>query len=102
MELIGTILFALAAFLLFNVLFALLYILSKSAGIGFYRWITHDLDFLVILSFPLLGLTQWAASSIYGRFNWFVARVLLILYTIVIFIIAIVSFIVFAYIEDNR
>lgn len=101
MELIGTILIAPAVFLLFNVLFALLYILSKSAGIGFYRWITHD-GLLDILSFPIMGLTQWAASSLYERHNWFVARVLLILYTILIFILAIVSFIVFGYIEDIR
>ncbi|KMJ57621.1 hypothetical protein AB685_16630 [Bacillus sp. LL01] len=93
---------SLGAFILFNFFLTLLYILSKSAGNGFYRWITHDLDFLIILSFPLFGLTQWVASSAYERFNWFVARALLILYAIIIFILAIVSFIVFGYIEDNR
>ncbi len=102
MEFIGTILFMLGIFLLFNFLFALLYLLSRSAGNGFYRWITHDLDFLIILSLPLFGLTQWVASSVYERFNWFVARVLLILYAIIILILTIVSFIVFGYIEDNR
>jgi len=99
MELIGTILFALATFLLFNFLFALLYILSKSAGNGFYRWITHG-GLLDVLCFPIIGLTQWAAGSIYERNNWFVARVLLILYAIFILIVAILCFILFGYIED--
>ncbi|NMH73512.1 hypothetical protein HF078_10535 [Bacillus sp. RO2] len=100
MEVFGTILFALAAFLLFNFLFALLYILSRSVGNGFYRWITHDLDFLITMSFPLIGLTQWAASSLYERFNWFVARVLIILYSVLIFIMAIVCFYMFGAVED--
>ncbi|MGD6776975.1 hypothetical protein ACQCT3_10975 [Sutcliffiella horikoshii] len=99
-EIISTILFALAAFLLFNFLFALLYLLSRSAGDGFYSWITHDLDFLIILTGPMFGLTQWAASSLYERFNWFVARVLIILYSVFIFIIAIICFYMFGAVED--
>jgi len=97
--LIGTILFALASFLLFNFLFAILYLLSRPAGNGFYSWITHDLDFLIILSGPMFGLTQWAANSMYERFNWFIARVLIILYSVFIFIMVIVCFYMFGAVE---
>ncbi len=99
MEFIGTFLFMIGVFLLFNFLFSLLYLLSRSAGNGFYRWITHDLDFLIILSFPLFGLTQWVASSVYERFNWFIARLLIIIYSVFIFIIAIVCFYMFGAVE---
>ncbi len=99
MELIGTILFMLAVFLFFNLLFAFLYLFSRTAGNGFYSWITHDLDFLIILSGPMFGLTQWAASSLYDRFNWFVARILIILYSVFIFIMAVICFYMFGAVE---
>lgn len=96
MELIGTVFFMLGALLLLNFLFALLYILSKSAGNGFYKWVTYG-GLLSVLYFPIMGLTQWAAISIYERFNWFVARVLLVFYAVFIFIIVILCFIGFGY-----
>lgn len=102
MGVIATIFGILGTFLLFNFLFALLYTLSKKAGNGFYRWITHDLEFLMILSAPLFGLTQLIASSIYGRFNWFVARVLLFLYAILVFVLAIVCFVAFGHFADMQ
>lgn len=90
----------LGVFLLINVFFAFLYLLSRSAGRGFYRWISHG-GLLDVLCFPILGLTQWAASNIYERYNWFLARVLLIFYAICILILAILCFIIFGYIADR-
>ncbi|MGD6776973.1 hypothetical protein ACQCT3_10985 [Sutcliffiella horikoshii] len=100
MEFIGTIFFMVGGGLTFNFIFALLYILSRSAGRGFYRWITHG-GLLDVLCFPVIGLTQWAAGSIYERYNWFVARVLLIFYAMFILIVAILCFIIFGYIADQ-
>ncbi|PFG15053.1 hypothetical protein [Bacillus sp. es.036] len=83
-------------FLMINLFFAFLYLISKIAGSWFYRWASHDeLGLLVILSFPLLGLTQYAASRCYEKFNWFIARMLLILYAMLLFILAILFFILF-------
>ncbi|WP_010199995.1 hypothetical protein [Bacillus sp. m3-13] len=102
MKFLETISFMLSVFLLFNFLFSLVYILSKSAGKGFYRWITLGMDFLAIMVFPFFGLTQLVASSTYERFNWFVARMLLILYAIVIFSLMIAFFIGFTYFVGKR
>lgn len=92
---------SLGAFILINFFFALLYILSRSAGNGLYGWVTHDLDFLEIIFAPLFGLTQWAASSLYERFNWFVARLFLIFYAIFILIVSIFCFSMFGYFTDR-
>jgi hypothetical protein len=92
---------SLGAFILINFFFALIYILSRSAGNGLYRWVTYDLDFLAIIFAPLFGLTQWAASSLYERYNWFLARVLLIFYAIFILIVSIFCFIMFGYFTDR-
>ena len=55
MGIIGGIIFVLGIFSLFNFGFSLIYILSSTAGNGFYRWITHDLDFMLILAAPFFG-----------------------------------------------
>lgn len=81
--------------LCFNLFFSFLYLISKSAGRGLYRWVVHDLEFLMILSYPLIGLTQFVASRIYERFNWFIARVLLVLFSISLSVFAIIFFILF-------
>ncbi|WLR61527.1 hypothetical protein [Guptibacillus hwajinpoensis] len=88
--------------LCFNLFFSFLYLISKSAGRGFYRWVVHDLEFLMVLSTPLIGLTQFVASRIYGRFNWFIARVLLILFSILLFISAIIFFILFGKMAGSK
>jgi quinol-cytochrome oxidoreductase complex cytochrome b subunit len=100
MELMGTVFFMLGAFLFLNFVFALLYILTRSGGNGFYRWVTYG-GLLSVLYFPIMGLTQWAATSIYERFNWFVARVLILLYAIFIFIIVILCFTMFGYLAGK-
>jgi len=99
-EIIGGLIFVLGIFMLFNFGFSLLYILSKTAGNSFYRWITHELDFMMILAAPFFGVTQWAASSMYERFNWFVARLFLVFYSILVLILTIVIFIIFGYVAD--
>lgn len=102
MGLLATIFGMMGTFILVNFLLGLLYILSKTGGKGFYRWITHDLGFLMLLSSPIFGLTQLMATIIYDRFNWFVARVLLVLYATIILILAIVCFIMFGYFADRQ
>lgn len=96
MEFIGTVFFMLGGFLFLNFLFALLYILTRSGGNKFYRWVTYG-GLLSGLYSPMMGLTQWAATSIYEKFNWFVTRVLLVFYSVFIFIIVILCFIGFGY-----
>lgn len=88
--------------LTFNLFFAFLYLISKSGGHGFYRWIVHDLDFLVILSSPVFGITEFVANKLYNRFNWFTARILLILYSILLFVLAIIFFITFGKIAGSK
>ncbi|WP_404469668.1 hypothetical protein [Sutcliffiella horikoshii] len=92
---------SLGAFILLNFIFALLYILSRSAGNGLYRWVTYDLDFLVVIFAPLFGLTQWAANSLYERYNWFVARVFMVFYAIFILIVSLLCFNMFGYFTDR-
>ncbi|MBT2763344.1 hypothetical protein [Paenibacillus sp. ISL-20] len=87
-------------FTVFNLLFACLYLFSKTLGNGFYRWIVHDLEFLMIVSFPLFGPTQFIASQVYERFNWFAARVVLIFYSIGLMILAVIFFMLFGYFAD--
>ncbi|WP_404460912.1 hypothetical protein [Sutcliffiella horikoshii] len=91
----------LGAFILLNFIFALLYILSRSAGNGLYRWVTYDLDFLVVIFAPLFGLTQLAANSLYERYNWFVARVFMVFYAIFILIVSLLCFSMFGYFTDR-
>ncbi|GAB6928918.1 hypothetical protein JCM10914A_29010 [Paenibacillus sp. JCM 10914] len=92
----------LGTFVTFNWLFGLVYLLSRSAGNRFYRWAVHDLEFLMVLSFPLLGLTQYVASKAYGRFNWFTARIMLICYLVALIILIVVLFSLFGYFADMK
>ncbi|WP_165998428.1 hypothetical protein [Bacillus sp. Cs-700] len=86
--------------LCFNLFFSFLYLTSKSAGQGFYRWVVHDLDYLMVLSSPLIGLTQFVASRIYNKFNWFVSRLLLIVFSFVLLVSSIISFMLLSYFVD--
>lgn len=101
MGIIGDLFFLIGILILINFSFSLLYILSKTAGNGFYRWLVLDMDFLATIFYPLFGLTQSVAINMYEQFNWFVARVLLVLYAIFLFILAIVCFIIFGYIAER-
>ncbi|MFS0593112.1 hypothetical protein ACUXHY_001219 [Cytobacillus horneckiae] len=47
-----------------------------------------------------MGLTQYAASAVYQRFNWFVARILLLCYLILLLILVIIFFMLFSYFAD--
>lgn len=97
MRILAIIFGVLGIFIFINLLFSLLYLLSKSAGKGFYRWVTYNMDYLMVLSYPLFGVTQWVASSMYERFNWFLARIILVMYTILLVILLIVCFSFFGY-----
>ncbi|TKD71090.1 hypothetical protein [Pseudalkalibacillus hwajinpoensis] len=88
--------------LTFNLLFSFLYLISKSAGHGLYRWVVHDLDFLMVLSFPIFGITEFVANRLYSKFNWFAARILLIIYAILLFVLAIIFFIIFGEIAGSK
>ncbi|MBM7619995.1 lipopolysaccharide/colanic/teichoic acid biosynthesis glycosyltransferase [Bacillus tianshenii] len=100
MEILATVFGMLGVFVSFQLLLALLYLISRTAGNVFYRWVVHDLDFLMVLSFPLFGGTQYVASRTYHRFNWFLARLLLILFSILLLIVAVVFFILFSYFAE--
>ena len=96
MDILATCCGVIGVFLIINMFFSLLYLLSKSAGKGFYRWASHDdLEILVIVTAPLFGLTQYVASRLYEKHNWFKARMILILYSILLLILAILFFILF-------
>ncbi|KMJ57620.1 hypothetical protein AB685_16625 [Bacillus sp. LL01] len=88
MEFIETIFFIIGALLFTNFFFALLYLLSRSAGEGLINGISHSSECLgTLLVLPFLGLTHFVAILTYDRFNWFVARVVILLYAIFLFII---------------
>ncbi|MFK3961875.1 hypothetical protein [Pseudalkalibacillus hwajinpoensis] len=92
-----------AVFLTFNLFLSLLYLVSKTAGNGFYRWASHeDFEILVILSFPFFGITQYAASRFYNKFNWFKARMLIILFSILLLILDIGFFISFITLSESN
>ncbi|MDQ0482458.1 hypothetical protein [Guptibacillus hwajinpoensis] len=91
-----------AVFLTINLLFSFLYIVSKTAGNGFYRWASHDdLDFWVIPSFPFFGLTHYVASKFYDRFNWFKARMMLTLFSFLLLTLDIIFFISFINLSES-
>lgn len=92
---IATIFGVIGVFITINLLFSFMYMISFTLGNGFYRWIVHDMDFLMILSYPLFGPTQFVATKLYDRFNWFIARILVICYSILLLILAIVFFYLF-------
>lgn len=96
MDMLITCCVAIGFFLVINLFFSFLYMVSKTAGNGFYRWATHD-DFftLTLITWPLFGLTQYTASRFYEKFNWFTARLMLILYATLVLILAISFFILF-------
>lgn len=88
--------------LTFNLFLSLLYLVSKTAGTGFFRWASHeDLEILVILSFPFFGITQYVASRFYDKYSWFKARMLLILFSILLLILDIVLFISFINLSES-
>lgn len=96
MDLFATCCGVIGFFLMVNLFFSFLYMVSKTAGNSFYRWATHDDFFILTLTtFPLFGLTQYIASRFYEKFNWFTARLMLILYAILVLILAISFFILF-------
>ncbi|WP_342515658.1 hypothetical protein [Sutcliffiella sp. FSL R7-0096] len=102
MGIIGDFFFLIGILILINFFFSLLYIFSKTVANGFYRWIVLDMDFLAILFYPIFGVTHSVANRMYDRFNWFVARLLLVLYAILLLILAVLSFILFGYIADRH
>ena len=96
MHVITVIIGAIGFSLIFNMLFSFLYLVSKSAGKGLYRWVTYDdFEILTILVYPFLGLTQFIATRLYEKYNWFTARMILFLYTILLMVVAILFFILF-------
>lgn len=96
MHVITVIFGAIGFSLIFNMFFSFLYMVSKSAGKGFYRWVTYDdFEILTILIFPFLGLTQFVATRLYEKYNWFTARMILFLYSILLLVLAILFFVLF-------
>ena len=91
-----------AALLTFNLFFSLLYLVSRSAGTGFYHWATHeDLEILTLLSFPFFGLTQYVASRCYDQFNWFKARGMLVLFSVLLLLLDLGFFISFIHFSES-
>ncbi|WP_225230572.1 hypothetical protein [Cytobacillus stercorigallinarum] len=87
-------------FLIVNLFFSFLYLISRAAGGKFYSWIVYDFEFLMILALPFFGLTEYVANEFYERFNGFVTRMLLLVYALLVFILAIICFILFGYFAD--
>ncbi len=83
-----TIYFVIGAMLFTNFFYALLYLLSRTAGDRLSDGFSKYADCLgVLMFFPFLGLTNLSAMLIYDRFNWFVARLVLLLYAALLFIL---------------
>ncbi len=101
MEIIAVLFFVLAFFSTINLLFSILYFIGYTVGNGFYKWAVHDLGFLITLTYPLFGPTQYVASNIYNRFNWAISRVLIVCYFILLIILVIVFFYLFSTITDK-
>ncbi|MDQ0219759.1 hypothetical protein ELQ35_20580 [Peribacillus cavernae] len=78
-----------------NLLYSLIFIISFTIANGFYRWLVKEAEFLEIIYFPLFGPTYSVATRIYERSNWFVARLLLICYSILLLLLLIIFFILF-------
>lgn len=88
MELIENIYFTIGAMLFTNFFYALLYLLSRTAG----DWLSDEFSRYggclgALLFFPFLGLTNFSAMLIYDRFNWFVARLVMFLYAVLLFVL---------------
>jgi len=91
MGFLETIYFVIGAMLFTNFFYALLYLLSRTAGDWVSDGVSKYADCLgVLLFFPFLGLTNFLAMLIYDRFNWFVARLVMLLYAALLFILFIV------------
>ncbi|MDQ0185670.1 hypothetical protein ACFOST_13355 [Cytobacillus kochii] len=101
MEFIAVLFGVLGFFLIVNLFFSFLYLISRAAGGKFYSWIVHDFEFLMILSLPLFGLTEYVANEFYERFNGLVTRMLLLVYALLVFILAIICFILLFYFGDK-
>lgn len=88
MGFIETIYFAIGAILFTNFFYALLYLLSRTAGDWLSDGVSKYADCLgVLLFFPFLGLTNFLAMLTYDRFNWFVARLVILLYAILLLVL---------------
>ncbi|TYS67643.1 hypothetical protein FZC76_13795 [Sutcliffiella horikoshii] len=97
MNVVETIYFAIGSFIFINFFFALLYLLSRRAGDRLFDGLCKYSDCLgSLLILILLGLTNFVAMLIYDRFNWFVARLVMLLYAALLFI----SFFIFLIIID--
>ncbi len=88
MGFLETIYFVIGAILFTNFFYALLYLLSRSAGEWLFNGFCKYSDCLGgLLLFPLMGFTSVLAEHIYDRFNWFVARLLILLYALLLLFI---------------
>ncbi|MFC7373424.1 hypothetical protein ACFQPF_17425 [Fictibacillus iocasae] len=89
MEFIGTLSGILIFFVVTNLLFCLLYLLSYTAGNGFYKWLTMNNSLMDLLAFPLLGPTKYTGDKLFNKFNGLIARLWLIGYAILLIILII-------------
>lgn len=97
MNFIETIYFVIGTFIFINFFFALFYLISRSASDRLFDGLCKYSDCLgSLFILTLLGLTYFVAMFIYDRFNWFVARLLMLLYAALLFI----SFFIFLIMID--
>lgn len=88
MGFLETIYFVIGTMLFTNFFYAVLYLLSRSAGEWIFNGFCKYSDCLGgLLLFSLMGFTSVVAEHIYDRFNWFVARLLILLYALLLFIL---------------
>ena len=84
--------------LILNVVFSLLFFLGKWAGNGLVNWISSgDFQFLIVVIAPLFAVTHVVANELYEKNNWFIARVLLTFYIVIMLALTIACFSGFNY-----
>ncbi|OYD56659.1 hypothetical protein CGZ90_16755 [Fictibacillus aquaticus] len=88
MEIINTGLTILNICIVTNLLYAFLFLISRSAGEGFANWISSGSDIVTgIMYIFFIGLTFITANLIYETYNWFISRMLLIVYIVALIFI---------------
>ncbi|MGN1402432.1 MAG: hypothetical protein ACI4XL_13135 [Bacillus sp. (in: firmicutes)] len=95
MEILAILFGMLSLFAFTNLIYSCFFLITKQA-VGIYKWITMEMDFLEVAAYLFVGPTYSFAQRTYKKCNWFWARVTMIGWLILMAILVIAFFSLFA------
>ena len=92
---LGFIIIAVQGFLATNLIYGIFFLIAYKGVSNFYPWITYEFDgvflfFASIIAFYFCGMSYYVATFVYEKTNWFFARLLILVYIIILITLMIV------------